>query len=1169
MLTSLIRFSLHYRTLVLLAAALLCLYGLRTAATLPKDVLPNLNRPQVTIMTETAGLAPEEVETQVTFPIESAVNGAEGVERVRSTSSLGLSVVTIDFMWDTEVRAARQTIQERLTAARETLPEGVAPQMGPVSSIMGEIMLLGLQSSPAEAVSPMELRAIADWAVRPALLAVPGVSKVTVMGGDVRQFHVKADADRLRLYALAFDDLRRALEESNTNSAGGFIVGRGAAQELVVRNIGRLDGSRVGGAVEDIGASLVAMRTGIDEHAPRAVLVRDVATVTEAPAVIRRGAASMSGYPAVVIAVQKQPGADSRTLSAKIDGALAQLTPSLPAALIIKPDLFRQADFIQRAVDNVAHALRDGSIFVVLVLVVFLLNVRTTLITLTALPLSILATFVAFSALGLSVNTMTLGGIAVAVGELVDDAVVDVENVFRRLRENRALAAPRPVHRVVLDACAEVRGAIVVGTAIVLLVFVPLFALSGIEGRLFRPLAIAYIVSILCSLAVALTVTPALCSLLLPGMRRMEHSRDGLVLRAFKRVALAAYALTLPRPITVIALCAAGVAFAGAAASRLGVEFLPAFNEGTAVVSVSVVPGTSLEESDRVGRIAENFILEIPEVKSVARRTGRAEQDEHALGVHSSEIEVDFWTAEEIAKARRSGDTAPPPPPPSPAGTGTAERIHDHSQHEHAEPASRAAVITGTPPAATPPATPSNPHLAHDPNSCPIASALFARKAPASSRPLPEIFTDIEQRLSLIPGAAVAIGQPIGHRIDHLLTGVRAQLALKIAGDNLATLRLLADQAAAAMEDIPGVADLQVEQQVTVPQVHLRVKREAAARAGFTPAQLTAMFETVMRGTVVTRLLDGLRSFDVVLRLDDRYTTSLSDLADVRLISPSGAVVLLSDVAEIIHARGPNEIQRENLRRRIVVSCNVRGGGGRDLGSTVRDVQASVTRALALPPGYTLSFGGQHEAQRDASRLLGVLCAVSLLAMFILLASHYRSIALAAQILLNVPFAFIGAALVLWITGTPFSLASLVGFITLTGIAVRNGVLMISHYLHLAAHEGVPFGRDLVVRASQERVAPVLMTAFTSSLALIPLAISPGVPGREILHPVALVVLGGLLTSTALDFFVTPTVFLRFGRRATERYKISLHNVEGDTPQRRSAAETRGRGSDSSPESPV
>jgi CzcA family heavy metal efflux pump len=1054
MLNAIIRASLKFRVLVLLAAVLAMVYGTYTAVNLPTDVLPNLNRPVVTVMTEAPGLAPEEVETQVSFHIETAVNGAPGVERVRSVSGLGLSIVYVEFTWDTDLRYARQTVQERLVQATEKLPPGVVPAMGPVSSIMGEIMLIGLQS-PTQ--SPMEVRALADWVVRPALLSVPGVSQMTVMGGELKQFQVKADPDRLRLFGLTMEDLETALAKSNQNTGGGFIVGK--SQELVVRNIGRVR------SVEDIESSLVAMRTSPDEHGNRAVLVRDVARVVEAGSSIKRGEGSMNGSPAVIMAVQKQPTADTRDLTRRIDLALEGLKPTLPKDLVLNADLFRQAHFIQQAIDNVIEALRDGSIFVVIVLVLFLLNVRTTLITLTALPLSLVMTALVFAAFGMSVNTMTLGGIAVAIGELVDDAVVGVENVFRRLRENRAGPNPRSPAYIVYEASSEVRNAILIGTMIVLLVFIPLFALSGIEGRLFRPLAVAYIVSIFSSMVVSLTVTPVLSLYLLPGMKRMAHGRDGVVLRFFKAVARRAYALTLPRPMTVISICGALVLVGGFLVTRLGVEFLPPFNEGTATVNVIAQPGVALAESDRLGRKAEELLLTIPEVKSTGRRTGRAEQDEHAEGVHYSEIDVDFWTKQE-------------------------------AKH-------------------------------------PDASATAAgRKPPSKVRPRPEVFAEMQAQLEVIPGVVVSIGQPIGHRIDHLLSGVRAQIAVKFSGDNLGTLRKLADQARAAMDGIPGVADLQVEQQVLVPQVHLRVKRDAAARVGFATAQLTDALEAAVKGKVVSQVLDGLQSFDMVLKLDERWTQDLHRLGDIRLLSPSGAVVLLSDVASIVEQRGPNQVLREDLRRRIVVQCNVRG---RDLGSTVNELAKSIAMDVKLPQGYALSIGGQFESQREATRILTLLGAASLVAMFFVLYSSYRSAVLALQIMLNVPFAFIGSVGTLYLTGTEFSVASLVGFISLTGIATRNGVLMISHYIHLITHEGVPFGKDMVVRGSQERVAPVLMTAFTSSLALIPLAISRGQPGREILHPVALVVLGGLLTSTALDFFVRPTVFLRFGRKAAER----------------------------------
>lgn len=1074
MLNAIIRFSLKHRALVLVFAVLLMVYGAYTALQLPTDVLPNLNRPVVTIFAEAQGLAPEEVETQVAFPIETAVNGSPGVDRVRSVSGLGLAIIFVEFGWKEDVRVARQTVQERLAQAAEKLPPGVVPVMGPISSIMGEIMLIGMQS---QTQSAMETRSLADWVVRPALLSIPGVAQVTVMGGELKQFQVKANPDKLRLFDLSMEDLEKAVGTSNQNTGGGFLVG--TSQEIVVRNIGRVR------TVQDIENSLVAMRIGQDGRGSRPVLVKDVAKVIEAGAVIKRGEGSMNGAPAVMMAVQKQPTADTRVLTARIDQELDTLRKTLPEGVVMNAELFRQSHFIQQSVDNVMEALRDGSIFVAIVLILFLLNVRTTFITLTAIPLSMLTTVLVFAAFGMSVNTMTLGGIAVAIGELVDDAIVDVENVFRRLRENRHRRVPRPMLEVVFHASSEIRTAIVVGTIIVLLVFIPLFALSGIEGRLFRPLAIAYIVSILSSLVVSLTVTPVLCSFLLPNLKRMDEKKDGFVLRFFKRLASRAYALALPRPTAVLAACGVLVVLAGFLVTRLGVEFLPPFNEGTATLNMLAEPGVSLKQSDEYGRTAEDLMLTIPEVKSTGRRTGRAEQDEHAEGVHYSEIDIDFWTETDIKNAAELGTSG-------------------------------------------------------------------GRKPPKTMRHRSVVFAEMQAKLEQIPGVVTSLGQPISHRIDHLLSGVRAQLVVKIAGDDLGTLRSLADQTKSAMEGIPGVVDLQVEQQVLVPQVHLRVKREAAARVGFNSAQLTDTLEAAMKGKIVSQVLDGLRSYSLVLMFDEQWTQDLKRLGDVRLLTPTGAVVLLSDIAEIVEQRGPNQILRENLRRRIVIQSNVRG---RDLGGTVEDITRSIAMDVNLPQGYALTIGGQFESQREATRILTVLGLGSLLAMFFVLFSAYHSGMVAAQIMLNIPFAFIGSVGILYFTGTAFSVASLVGFISLTGIATRNGVLMISHYIHLMTEEGMEFGRELVVRGSQERVAPVLMTAFTASLALIPLALSAGEPGREILHPVALVVLGGLLTSTALDFFVTPTVFLRFGRKAAERL-VALHRAERRPQDPQSEPET-------------
>ena len=1063
MLNWIIRSSLHNRVLVLIGALLVSVYGLYVTFNTPTDVLPDLNRPVVTIMTEATGLAPEEVEAQVTYNIETAVNGAPGVERVRSRSALGLSIVYVEFAWGTDPKFNRQVVTERLGTVAEKLPPGIVPVMTPASSIMGEIALV---SASSKSLSPMDVRTQAEFVLRPAILSIPGIAQVTVMGGELKQFRVQADPDKLRLFDLTLEDVEKALAAANQNTGGGFLVS--GAQELVVRNLGRVV------TADDIASSLVANRAGDHDSPPRAVHVRDVATVSEAGPTIKRGDGSENGAPAVIMAIQKQPGADTLTLTRALDATLLQLKPALPAGLEINADLFRQEHFINSSISNVVEALRDGGILVVIILILFLMNVRTTIVTLTALPLSLITTFMVFHWLGMSVNTMTLGGLAVAIGELVDDAVVDVENVYRRLGENRRAAHPKPIVDVVFDASSEIRNPIILGTVIVNLVFLPTFFLPGIEGRLFAPLATAYIVSIFASLLVALTVTPVLAYYLLPGIKRMEHGKDGLLLRVCKRLALRSYSISMPRPIVVLGWLGVLVLGALFMVTRLGSEFLPPFNEGTATVSFALVPGVSLEESNRIATKAEEAILSIPQVKNVGRRTGRAEQDEHAEGVHSSEIDVDLWTKDE----------------------------------------------------------------AKNPEKHPVPNG---RKPPAVKdiRPREEVFAQIEEKLSVFPGVNAGVGQPISHRIEHLLSGVRAMVAIKIFGDDLNTLRTLADQTKSAMEGIPGVADLQVEQQVLVPQLHIAINREAAARVGFTPRALTDAMETATKGRVVGQVLEGLKSFDITLMLDDRHRTDPAALQDVRLISPTGAIVLLRDVAGVVEKLGPNEVARESLRRRIVVQCNVRG---RDLGSTVEEIKKSIAADVALPQGYTIQYGGLYEAQKESTRLLLALGLGSLVAIFVILYTHYRSGMVAAQIMLNVPFALIGSVTALAITREPFSVASLVGFISLTGIATRNGVLMVSHYIHLMTEDRQPWSKDLIIRGSQERVAPVLMTAVTAGLGLIPLVLSKGEPGKEILYPVAVVILGGLITSTLLDFFVTPAIFYRFGKAAAER--LAKEHVE-------------------------
>ncbi len=1055
MLNAVIRFSLRNRALVLIAAVLLCAYGVFTLATLPVDVFPDLNRPTVTVMVEAPGLAPEEVETQVTFHLETALNGAPGVERVRSTSGIGLAVIWVEFGWDTDIWHDRQVVQERLNQSQEKLPPGVAPFMAPISSIMGEIMLVGLYG---EGIDPMEARTIADWVIRPRLLSVTGVAQVTVMGGSPKQYQVLADPERLRRYGITFRELQESLEEANENAGGGFVFDQN--QEYLVRGLGRVR------TLEDLSQSLVTQREGV------AVRVQDLAEVRVGP-MVKRGDGSVNAAPAVILAIQKQPGVDTRSLTDEIDAALGQLAAGLPDKLKVEPDLFRQKHFIETAVANVVEALRDGSILVVIVLFLFLLNFRTTAITLTAIPLSLLATAIVFRAFGLSINTMTLGGIAVAIGELVDDAIVDVENIFRRLRENRHTSAPKPALEIVFEASSEIRNAIVLGTVVVLLVFLPLFALSGIEGRLFTPLGIAYVVSIGMSLLVSLSVTPALASYLLPRMKRMEAAKDGAVLRACKWAARRFYAVTFPRPKAVIVV-ALGLVGAGVrAVATMGTEFLPPFNEGTATINVIAKPGTSLAESNRLGALAERLILSVPEVKSTGRRTGRAEQDEHAEGVNSSEIDVDFWPEE------ATGD---------PEGHRTGQ----------------------------------------------------GREPPASVRPRPDVLAEIRERLDGLPGILVNVGQPISHRIDHLLSGVRAQVVVKIIGPDLAVLRKKALEVERAMRGLPGVVDLQVEQQVLVPEIRLRVRRDSAARYGFRSGDLAELFETAFNGRVISQVIEEQRFFDLALWTPAEARATTRSLGDLRLVSPTGAEVLLRDVADVVETPGPNLISRENVARRIAVLCNVQG---RDLGSTVADIRKSVAMDVALPEGYSIAYGGQFESQQSATRLLLVLGLLALVGMFGVLYAHFRSVPLVVQVMLNVPFAFIGSVAALLLAGETFSVASLVGFISLTGIASRNGILMISHYIHLMTHEGVPFGRDLVVRGSQERVAPVLMTALTSGLALIPLVLAKGEPGKEVLYPVALVVLGGLMTSTLLDFAITPTIFFNYSGKAAARVAASLRKT--------------------------
>ena len=1036
---SLIALSLHHRRFVLFIAALLLVFGGWTAARMPVDVFPDLNRPTVTVLTEAGGLSPEEVELLVTRPLEGALNATPGTERVRSQSAAGLSVVWVEFDWSVDATRARQQVAERLSQAE--MPAGVVPRMGPASSIMGEIVLVGLVS-PDGAVPGPALRALADSAVRPRLLAVPGVAQVIPMGGGVEQLQVNVHPDRLANLGLTLDAVREAAAGSQASTAGGFMERKG--QEYVIRNLARtVDPAAIGDTV-------VETRSGVP------IVLADVADVERGIAPMR-GDAGVNGHPAVILSVQKQPGADTVTLTRSLEAALEGLHAGLPAGVEIVP-LFRQADFIEASIGNVEEALRDGAVLVALVLVVFLLNVRTTVISLIAIPLSLVVAALVLHAFGQTFNTMTLGGLAIAMGELVDDSIVDVENVLRRLRENHAQenharenharenqqAGRRSVLAVIVDASVEVRGSIVYSTALVILVFVPLFAMSGVEGRLFAPLGIAYITSIVASLAVSMTVTPALCALLLPGLAQRPHAGDGWVVRRMKDLDRRALGWVLPRPGLVMAVTAVLVTVAAGSIPLLGTSFLPPFNEGTATINLLAMPGTSLTESSRLGTLAETQLLSIPEVKSTGRRTGRAEMDEHAEGVHYSEIDVDFA---------------------------------------------------------------------------------------ADGRPRAEVLADVRNTLALIPGVSVNVGQPIGHRLDHLLSGVRAQIALKLYGGDLGVLRQQAARIEQVLAPIPGLVDLQVERQVLIPELRLQVDRTAAKRFGVAAGTLTEDLEVALGGQRVAVLVDGIRPLDLVLRWAAPFRADADRLGAAPFTLPDGRAVTLGQLATITNGTGPNEVLHENGQRRIAISANT---AGRDVGSVVADIQAALG-ALPLPSGYSVVVGGQFESQQRASRTIAGLALLSLFCMYAVLYGHFRSHALTMQVLLNVPLALIGAVAAIWISGAPLSVATLVGFITVCGIATRNSILMINHYLHLVQVEGVPFRADMVVRGSLERLVPVTMTALCAGIGLLPLALAGGQPGKEILTPVAQVILGGLVSSTLLDVLVTPTLFLHFGRAAILR----------------------------------
>lgn len=1022
MFTKCIEFSLKNRVLVIFLYLAIVIYGSLVITKMPVDVFPDLNRPTVTLLTEAPGLAPEEVENQVSFPIETAMNGLEGVVRVRSVSGIGLSIVYVEFDWGTEIYRNRQIVSERLNTTLSQLPEKVIPALGPVTSIMGEILLVGVSSLKGE-TSPMDLRTIADWMMRPRLLSVPGVAQVIPIGGEVKEYQVQPLSHKMFGYKVSMDEVLKSLEKFGQNTTGGYL--ENFKTESLIRYLNLTN------KLEDL------QKTPLKFQGAHSLTLNEVSRVTFGPG-IKRGDASVNGNPSVILSIQKQPGADTTQLTKEIEKSLAELQKSLPKDVKADKLLFKQATFIENSIRNVEEALRDGALLVLVILFAFLMNFRTTFISITAIPLSILITAVIFHFFGLSINTMTLGGLAIAIGELVDDAVVDVENILRRLKLNQKLHKPLPVLQVIRNASVEVRGSIIYATLTVILVFLPLFALSGIEGRLFSPLGVAYIVSILASLAVSITLTPVLSSFLLPKLKIMHHG-DSWLVRHLKVIDTKILNWSFMHPKIPILLTVGLTLLAASSIPFLGKAFLPTFNEGTVTISLRLPPGSSLYESNRVGTIAEKLLLEAPEVLSVGRRSGRAELDEHAEGVYSSEIDVD------LKPSKRSRE---------------------------------------------------------------------------------EVLSDMRQRLSTLPDATFNIGQPISHRLDHLLSGVRAELAIKIFGDDLTVLRSSAEKVKNTISSVVGITDLAIEQLTLIPQIQITPNRNAALQYGINVSQLGETIETLLAGKIVSQILEGSRRYNLVVRLPENERSNIEKIGDILIDSPAGKIPL-HFVADIKQAEGPNQINRDNTQRRIVVYANTKD---RALGDVAQDVKNKID-SLSLPEGYFIKFEGQFESQQSATRLIALLSLLSLMGIFILLNSHFKSASYSLIIMANIPMALIGSVIAIWLTNQTLSVASLVGFITLTGIATRNGILKVSHYLHLMKYEGEEFGLPMIIRGSLERLTPVLMTALVAAFALIPLMFGGDQPGKEILHPVAVVIFGGLISSTLLDTIVTPIIFWLVGQK--------------------------------------
>ena len=1094
MFDGIIRFSLQHRPLVMFLAFVCACAGLWELFRIPVDVFPDLNRPTVTVMTEAPGLAPEEVELLVTRPLEYALNGLTGVERVRSASGIGLSIVWVEFGWGTDIYRDRQNVAEKLATARNRIAAGSNPTIAPISSIMGEILLLGIRPQRTldehDPELQMAMRSFGEFRLRNRLMAIQGVSQVTVMGGVLKQYQVITSPERLASQNITLAQLSDAIEKANVLAGGGVMV-RDTEESIL-----RISGQSL--SLADIENTPILWRE------QRPVLVREVAQVRFGGP-IRRGdggasvrnlqSNSIEGGLGVILAVQKQPGVDTIKLDRQIQSALDGIEKEMPEQMVLERRLFQQSTFIRAAVANVSEAVSDGAIWVVVILFVFLWNFRVSLCSLIAMPLSILMTFLVFRYMGATINTMSLGGIAVAIGDLVDDSIVDVENIFRRLKENRQL--PESDRKAPLDvvyqASREVRSSIVYATMIVVLVVIPLFGLTGLEGRMFAPLGFSYIVSLLCSLLVSLTVTPVVSSYLLPKARFLSVKDDAILVRLLKSLTRRVLNWTLDHTGWVFVSTALGVILSIGSVAWMGGSFLPEFNEGSYTVNLQCSPGTSLQESRRIAQRCEQLLLEIPEVVSLSRRTGRAEMDEHAEGVHASEIDVQTLPA----------------------------RI--------AKPDFASAILRHIP---------GLQHLGYN----------------AQGRSPEKIIEQIREQVTSIPGVQVNIGQPISHRLDHIMSGVRAQIAVKAFGQDLRKLREISHDLIDALSDVPGVVDLQAEPQVEVSQIRLQIDREQAARHGLTPGELAVLLQTAYKGRTVSQVLDAEQYHDLVVWYDKESRSSPERIQSTIIDTPSGRRVSLGQVAQVLDTTGPNTINREDVQRRIVVQCNVQG---RDLANVVQDIQEKLKpiqeRLLGLEGNYYLEIGGQFEAQQQANRRLALFGSLALIAILLLLYQCLQSWSAALQILVNVPLAAIGAVAMLlwfekpdpsvfaglpwwnwptvWVQSINLSVAHWVGFITLVGIVSRNGILMISHYQHLMDQEGETFSKEMIIRGSLERLTPVMMTAFTSFVGLLPLLLGAGETGKEILHPLSVVVFGGMLSTTILDQLVTPALYWRFGPR--------------------------------------